>query len=389
MAQLHPLRITLVYGGVSLNPQTRELQKSEVVVATPGRLLDHLNRGNVKLDKIDFLVLDEADRMLDMGFIIDVEKIIRRCVQKRQTLFFSATMPTRIKELAKKYMKNPLNISAKKFVDHSKLKQVYYNVQRDIKSSLLSYLLEKEESELAMVFCNTRRTVDYVVRRLRSADVNAIGIHGGLSQYARDKTLTSFKKSKRGVLICTDVAARGLDINYVSHIYNYDLPQDPTDYVHRIGRTARAGEKGKVINLLCERDHENFRKILKDYSQFKIQKEDTPYVKKIKVEHRSEGDGGNTRRKAYSKSRRNSDSKYSSKRSTGSKYSSRSSSSSTSYSRNSSDSKYPHKKSSSAKYSSRNSSGDTSSSKNSADSKYPHKKSSSSNYQKRRFEHKK
>ncbi len=291
------LRIALVYGGVSLSPQIDALKRAEIVVATPGRLLDHLNRKTVKLDKISILVLDEADRMLDMGFIDDVEQIIKNCGFERQTLLFSATIPSRIKALAKKYMKNPLNLSAKKFVDHSKLKQEYYNVQREIKPSLLAYLLEKENFKLAMIFCNTRKTVDYVARKLRSAKINAIGIHGGISQYMRNKALTSFRKSQQGVLVCTDVAARGLHIDNVSHIYNYDLPQNPIDYIHRIGRTARAGKKGKVINLLCQRDHENFRKILKNFSHFKIQKENTPHVKKIKAEYHIKKNYSNIQRK--------------------------------------------------------------------------------------------
>lgn len=277
------LKITMVYGGVSLDHQVRNLQKANILVATPGRLLDHLRRKNLKLDNINLLVLDEADRMLDMGFIDDVEQIIKMCPINRQTLFFSATMPPKIKQLANKYMKDSINLSAQKFVDHSKLKQIYYNVQRNIKFSLLVHLLNKEDSGLVMVFCNTRRTVDFVENLLKSVKLNAIGIHGGNSQSKRNYTLQNFTKSKSGILICTDVAARGLHIDNVSHIYNYDIPRDPTDYVHRIGRTARAGEKGKVVNLLSEQDHDNFRRIFRDYSEFNIQKIERPYIKKVKV----------------------------------------------------------------------------------------------------------
>lgn len=275
------LKIISVYGGVSINPQIDDLRQAEVVVATPGRLLDHLQRGTIKTSQIKLLVLDEVDRMFDMGFIEDVEKIIGVCPSKRQTLLFSATISSRARELANRYLKRPAEVSVKKYVDPSKLKQLYYNVPTSLRVSLLIHLLQTEKSELAMVFCNTRRTTDFVVKNLKANGVKAIAIHGGLAQNKRTKTLELFNQARVGVLVCTDVAARGLHVDNVSHIYNYDLPNDPNDYVHRIGRTARAGEEGKVVNLLCDKDHDSFSRILHDYSSFSIQEAQRPYLKRI------------------------------------------------------------------------------------------------------------
>jgi ATP-dependent RNA helicase DeaD len=277
------LKIISIYGGVSIGPQIRDLPRADVVVATPGRMLDHMERRTIDTSRIGILVLDEADRMLDMGFIDDVEKIIRACPANRQTMFFSATISGRIVDLADRYMDNPRNVSAKKHVDPSKLRQVFYEVNKNNKLSLIVHLLEHENTDLAMVFCNTRRTTDFVVKNLKANKIKAIAIHGGLSQNKRTKSIKRFNGGKVGVLVCTDVAARGLHIDDVSHIYNYEIPSEANDYVHRIGRTARAGEEGKVINLLSNHDHNNFRRIERDYHTFNIQKLKTPYVKKVTV----------------------------------------------------------------------------------------------------------
>ncbi|MFC1728555.1 DEAD/DEAH box helicase [Nanoarchaeota archaeon] len=275
------LKIITAYGGVAIGPQINDLRKADVLVATPGRLLDHLSRGTVNMSKIKILVLDEADRMLDMGFIEDVEKIIQACPIKRQTLFFSATIPTQVKRLTDKYMLKPITISANKHVDPSKLKQVYYDVKKNMKLSLLIHLLENESSGLIMVFCNTRSNTDFVVKNLKGNKIDAIAIHGGLTQNKRSRVMELFNGAKAGVLVCTDVAARGLHIENVSHIYNYDLPKDAKEYVHRIGRTARAGEEGKVINVLCDLDHDNFSRILYEHRSFSIKKVATPDLKKL------------------------------------------------------------------------------------------------------------
>ena len=275
------INIITVYGGVSINPQIHGLRMAEVAVATPGRLLDHLQRRTISLSRIKLLVLDEADRMLDMGFMEDVEKIIHSCPTERQTLFFSATISPYIKNLANRYMKKPIMVAARKHVDPSKLKQVYYDVQRNIKLSLLVHLLKHEKSGLVMVFCNSRRTVDFVVKNLKINGINAIAIHGGFSQNKRTKTMELFNDAKVSVLVCTDVASRGLHIVNGSHIYNYEIPKDAKDYVHRIGRTARAGEEGKVVNLLCDFDHDNFTRVLREYSNFNIEKAEKPYIERV------------------------------------------------------------------------------------------------------------
>jgi ATP-dependent RNA helicase DeaD len=275
------LRIISVYGGVSIDPQIHGLSNAEVAVATPGRLLDHLERRTVDLSRISVLVLDEADRMLDMGFIDDVEKIISQCPGKRQTLFFSATISPRIKELAQRHMASPARVSGIRMVDPAKLKQVYYDVTRNMKLSLLAALLQKESKGLSMIFCNTRRTTEFVVKNLRLNNVNAVSIHGGMTQNKRSKTIELFNRGRINVLVCTDVAARGLHIENVSHIYNYDIPKDPTDYIHRIGRTARAGEEGKVVNLLCDFDYDNFTRLLSDHREFEIAKMEKPHVKRL------------------------------------------------------------------------------------------------------------
>ncbi|RMF89360.1 MAG: DEAD/DEAH box helicase [Methanobacteriota archaeon] len=277
------IKIAAVYGGVSITPQINDLKRAEVVVATPGRMLDHLERGTVDTSRVRVLVLDEADRMLDMGFIDDVERIISACPCERQTLFFSATIGGRIADLSRRYMTEPVKVSVKRYVDPSKLKQVFYEVDKNSKLSLLAHLLEHENTDLAMVFCNTRRTTDFVVKNLRANRIKAIAIHGGLSQNKRTRTIKRFNDGSVRVLVCTDVAARGLDIPDVSHVYNYEIPKDANDYVHRIGRTARAGEEGKVINLLSEEDHDSFRRIEHQHRAFNIQRLRTPSVRKIKV----------------------------------------------------------------------------------------------------------
>lgn len=277
------LKIMSIYGGVSMGEQIHNLKTAEVVVATPGRLLDHLNRRTMNLNQIKILVLDEVDRMFDMGFIDDINEIIRLCPRERQTLFFSATISGKIKSLTARYMHHPIVVSAKTDIDPSKLKQVYYDVPRNVKIGLLCHLLSQENSGLVMVFCNSRRTADFVETNLNANRIKATAIHGGFSQNKRTKTMEMFHGAKFDVLVCTDVAARGLHIENVSHIYNYDIPNDARDYKHRIGRTARAGKDGKVVNLLCDFDYQNFSKVQSEYRQFKIEKIEAPNIPNIKI----------------------------------------------------------------------------------------------------------
>ena len=270
-----------IYGGVSIGPQIKKLKVSEIVVATPGRLLDHIGRKTIDLRKIRFLVLDETDRMLDMGFIDDVEKIIRSMPKDRQTLMFSATIKNAIDGLMKKHLKNPAIIETQSQVDSSKLEQVYYDIyQQNNKFSILLHLLKNETSGLSIVFCATRRESDVVAKNLRDHGVNASAIHGGMSQKKRMLSLNALKKEKVKVLVATDVAARGLDIQNITHIYHYDVPKTSTDYIHRIGRTARAGENGKAVTLLTERDHDNFRRVQSN-DELEIEREDIPEFKKV------------------------------------------------------------------------------------------------------------
>ena len=275
-------KITTVYGGVPINPQIKGLKRADIVVGTPGRILDHINRRTIRFNHLKTLVLDEADTMLDMGFVDDVEKIILKCPENRQTLLFSATLTQEIDALARRHTKEAVKIITTTNVDPRKLTQVRYEVPNHLRFSLLVHLLNQEDSELVMVFCNTRRNVDHVADNLKSLEIEAKAIHGGLTQQQRNKVIRNFHSKKVHVLICTDVAARGLDIQGVSHVYNYDIPSASNQYLHRIGRTARAGEEGKAINLVTARDQKYFSKILKNNS-LDMPRTKMPVIEKIKT----------------------------------------------------------------------------------------------------------
>ncbi len=278
-----PLKITSVYGGVAIGPQIERLKTTDIVIGTPGRVLDHITRGTIKFNRVKTLVLDEADRMLDMGFIKDVEKIMRACPKDRQTLLFSATLTGEIQHLSRKYMKNPVSVSVESYVDASKLTQIYYDVDDKMKFSLLVHLLKTEKAWLSMVFCNTQRNTDFVAKNLKASGIKALAIHGGLTQDKRTKIMKQFNSEKAEfVLVCTDVAARGLDIKGVSHIYNYDSPKESNTYIHRIGRTARAGEEGLAITILSSRDYENFRRVLTDRS-LEVEREEVPRIERVMI----------------------------------------------------------------------------------------------------------
>jgi len=276
------LEIIPIYGGLSINPQIEKLRTADVVVGTPGRILDHLERRTISFSSVKLLVLDEADRMLDMGFKDDVEKIIRNCPRNRQTLLFSATISHDIAVLAKRYMNNPVLVSAQNYVDPAKLTQFYYDVPSEMKFSLLVHLLKNEKSRLSMVFCNTKQNTDFVAKNLRYNGINALAIHGGHSQEKRGNTMDQFNTQKANILVCTDVAARGLDIPGVSHVYNYDIPKCSKDYIHRIGRTARAGKEGKAVSIVSRRDYENFNNVLED-SSLHIKTLPLPTFQKVRV----------------------------------------------------------------------------------------------------------
>ena len=276
------LRTIAVYGGISIGEQIKKIRDTDVIVGTPGRLLDHLERNTLNLNNIKFLVLDEVDRMFDMGFHQDVEKIIYKCPKNRQTMLFSATISADIDTLSKKHTRNAIEVAVESYVDHSKLKQIYYDTPNNLKFSLLVHLLNKERANLVMVFCNTRRNVDFVEKNLRKNKIDAVAIHGGLTQNRRSRIMKDFHGGGVHVLVCTDIAARGLDIKGISHIYNYDLPSSSDDYVHRIGRTARAGEEGIAISILSSRDYDNFSTITRNES-LKIERKDLPRIERVEI----------------------------------------------------------------------------------------------------------
>ena len=275
------LKIVPVFGGVGYEPQIHGIRNSEVVVGTPGRILDHLSQGNLNLKGIKWLVLDEADKMFEMGFIDDVEKIIGQTPKERQTMLFSATFSSEIHSLIEKHLINPIRITAKIYIHKSKLHQVFYNVDQHDKFSLLVHLLKKKTTGLAMVFCATRDEVSLLTKNLYKQGIDVMAIHGGLAQAKRTKALELLKGAKIDVLVATDVAARGLDIQGITHIYNYDVPKTSVEYIHRIGRTARAGHQGDAVTLLSQRDFENFDRVLGDHS-LEISQAELPQFERVR-----------------------------------------------------------------------------------------------------------
>ncbi len=258
--------IATVYGGVAYDNQIKEMKTSEILVGTPGRILDHLERGNLNLSSIKFFVLDEADKMVSMGFIEDITRILQTTPKKKQMLLFGATISNEVKHIKAKFMNDPVTIKAEIKVHKEALKQYYYNVKSNDKFSLLVHLLKKEKIEKAIIFCSTIKNVEFVARNLEKQKIKAEKIHGKLTQNKRIKNLEAFNNNKIDILIASAVAARGLDIKFVTHVFNYDLSQDAEEYIHRVGRTARAGEQGKAITLLSERDHDAFRTVIHRFS---------------------------------------------------------------------------------------------------------------------------
>lgn len=269
------LRIATVFGGVGMDPQIRAMETSEIIVATPGRLLDHMSRGNVEFTKLKCFVLDEADKMVEMGFIEDIERILSATPNNRQIVLFGATISDEVDYLKRTYMNNVVMAETELYVKKDLLKQYYYNVEAHQKFSLLAHLLKKEEqsSGRVMIFCSKRSTVELVNRNLRSNGIKSEMIHGKMSQNKRLSTIDRFNKGKANYLVASAVAARGLDIKDVTHIFNYDLSNDPQEYIHRVGRTARAGESGKAITLLSHQDHGAFHAI---FSRYSIDAEELP-----------------------------------------------------------------------------------------------------------------
>lgn len=250
------VRILSVYGGQEISRQIRALKnRPQIIVGTPGRLLDHINRRTLKLDNVNTLILDEADEMLNMGFIEDIQTIMSSVPEDRQTLLFSATMPDAIRRIAEKFMKTPEIVKIKsKEMTVENIEQFYVKSVEREKFDILSRLINVQQPELAIIFGRTKRRVDELAKALNIRGYVAEGIHGDLSQAKRMSVLKQFKAGKVDILVATDVAARGLDISGVSHVYNFDIPQDPESYVHRIGRTGRAGKKGVAVTFVTPRE---------------------------------------------------------------------------------------------------------------------------------------
>ena len=248
-----PLKSTVVFGGVSINPQKQKLIRGvDILVATPGRLLDHVGQRSVDLSKVELLVLDEADRMLDMGFIHDIRKVLALVPKQKQTLLFSATFSDDIKKLANGLLRSPALIEvARRNTTVEAIRQTVHPVDKSRKRELLSFLIGSGRWQQVLVFNRTKHGANRLAEQLITDGINASAIHGNKSQGARTRALADFKSGKVQVLVATDIAARGLDIDQLPHVVNYDLPNVPEDYVHRIGRTGRAGREGEAVSLVC------------------------------------------------------------------------------------------------------------------------------------------
>jgi ATP-dependent RNA helicase DeaD len=276
------LSIAPVYGGQAYSEQFRRLKQGvDILVGTPGRILDHLERGSLKLDQAAFLILDEADEMLDMGFQDDIEKLLSQVNPNRRMLLFSATMPDRIRHIAGTYMKDPLLLAVKSPQLTTELtEQIYFEVAESDKFEAMCRILDLEDDFFGMIFCRTKIQTDDLARKLSDRGYGAEGIHGDLSQGQREAVLKKFKSKKINVLCATDVAARGIDVEGMTHVINYSLPQDPEAYVHRIGRTGRAGHEGTAITFVSP---EEYRKLafIERVSKSRIRKERVPAIDEI------------------------------------------------------------------------------------------------------------
>ena len=265
MAVHTPITAAAIYGGVSMAPQEHAIRAGvDVLIATPGRLLDHLSSPYANLKNIEFLVLDEADRMLDMGFLPDIKRILKMVPAKRQTLLFSATMPPPIAALTREMLRNPLMIDlGRRSLPAVGITQAVYPVKQELKKDLLLALLERGEMEQALVFTRTKHRANRLAEQLVKRGIKAERIHGNRSQGQRTAALAGFKSGYHRVLVATDIAARGIDIEALGHVVNFDVPQAPDDYIHRVGRTARAGEVGDAFTFVAPDEQDDLRAIEK------------------------------------------------------------------------------------------------------------------------------
>jgi ATP-dependent RNA helicase DeaD len=275
------LTVAPIYGGQSIDMQLEKLKRGlSIVVGTPGRVLDHIRRKSLILNDIRFFILDEADEMLNMGFIEDIERILKHTPREKRVLLFSATMPDRIKKLAEKYMGKYAHIRTKTKLTTSLTDQIYFEVAEQDKFEALCRIIDVESDFYGLVFCRTKIDVDELVARLHDRGYPAVGLHGDISQAQRERTLGKFRKQQISVLVATDVAARGIDIINLSHVINYSIPHDPEAYIHRIGRTGRAGRQGTAITFITPAE---FRKLgfIRRIANADIRKQSVPEVKEI------------------------------------------------------------------------------------------------------------
>ena len=262
-SKMKKIKVLPVYGGQPIGKQSRVLKKGvHIVVGTPGRVIDHIQRGNLELIGVESVVLDESDEMLDMGFRGDIEYILSNTPNQRQTLLFSATIPSEIRKLAKKYQKNPkfIKVSDKK-ENIPNIRQYYFKCDIRDKFDGMMRLIDAYNVKLALIFCNTKKSVDFVKKHMKKQDYSVDSIHGDMSQKIRDKVMNKFRNGNIRILVATDVASRGLDIDDVDVVINYDVPQNHDDYIHRIGRTARAGKDGLAFSLVSKDEVSRFNNI--------------------------------------------------------------------------------------------------------------------------------
>lgn len=274
--------LTSIYGGQPIDRQIQRLKRGvDIVVGTPGRVMDHMERGTLNISRISYVVLDEADEMLNMGFIEDIEQILSSSPEERRTVMFSATMPKNVASLAKRFMKEYETISVvSKNSDKNNINQIYFEVSQSDKFEALHRIIDVEESFYGMVFCRTKIDVDNVAQKLSHRGLRADAIHGDLSQAQREKVLNKFRKKVINVMVATDVAARGIDVDDLTHVINYALPNDSESYVHRIGRTGRAGKEGTAITLITPSEYRKLLNIQKSVNA-KIDKQEIPNVKDV------------------------------------------------------------------------------------------------------------
>ncbi len=307
LAQPKNISVLAVYGGQDVERQLRKLNNGiNIVIGTPGRLLDHMRRKSIDLGQVNMIVLDEADEMLNMGFLKDVEEIIYKTPKNRQTMLFSATMPKQLRSLATRYMKGPVQIQIQsEKVTLDEIKQIVVETTDRGKQDALCTVIDEERPFMAIIFCRTKRRVKALNDDLRSRGYNSDEIHGDLSQAKREKVINSFRNMKLQFLVATDVAARGLDIEGITHIFNYDIPEDAESYIHRIGRTGRAGETGKAFTFVTPRDQQELiaienkirmniktRKIVKDNVKHKTDKDNSNEQRNKKQDFKWNKDSG-------------------------------------------------------------------------------------------------